>query len=145
MTRRLGVSLGLIAAFVTTAGAVDAEPMVLSAQQLDRVVAGSGFIDASALAGAQGPWAIAVTSTQASLVRTPFLELGFGSAVAGASACCGARAQPGAQALGWGAGDGLFALIQDLGFGTPGPARAVSIAVITLFSSVEAGAPPDQK
>jgi hypothetical protein len=139
MTGRLGVSLGLFAVLLATAGAVDARPMVLTARQLDRVAAGGVFLDVVALAGARGPGAVAVTSTQATLVHTPFVELGIGTAMAGASACCGAGAQLGAAALGAGAGNSLFALIHDLGFGTPGPARAVSIAVISLISSVDGG------
>ena len=136
MTRGLGVILGLMAAIVATA---EARPMVLTTQQLDRVVAGSAFVDAAALAGAQGQSAIAVTHTQTTLVHTPFADLGFGTAVTGASACCRDGAQLGARALAFGAGNRRFALRYNLRFGPPGPAHAVSAAIVTVVSSVDGG------
>jgi hypothetical protein len=113
------------------AQAVKAGPQVLTASQMDRVTAGSVYVDVFSLAGAVGDSTRSFTDTNVQVMSSQWFELGFGIAVAKSFACCGPDVQVYAAALGTTAGDEVRTNTHAAEH--QGGLVAVAISMVTVF------------
>ena len=91
MNKILGgaLAIGVTISFVAAPLAVQAEPLMLTEIQMDRVTAGGVLVSVEPFAAAYGDFGTAETFAQTNAGRTALFDYGYGFGLGYASACCG--------------------------------------------------------
>lgn len=121
MNKILGgaLAIGVTISFVAAPLAVQAEPLMLTEIQMDRVTAGGVLVSVEPYAAAYGDFGTAETFAQTNAGRTALFDYGYGFGLGYASACCGPDAAVDVATTIAGVGDtvggGTATIIEDNG------------------------------